>query len=165
MNLPPIQHRLEAADVPPERLADNSRLTEEQKIAEATRQFEALLLRQILANTQKPVIPSKYTDNSARAGIYRDLATYQLADSISKSGTLGLAQTLERDFTRQLRSGPSAMGHCPPETSPAASDGQDTVRSDTCSAKPDWRALTTGSSLPRAAAALANHERTSTKPH
>jgi peptidoglycan hydrolase FlgJ len=102
MDVSPIQRSITASDIPPERLAGNSQLTEKQKVAEAARQFEAILLRQILENTQKTVIHSDYSDESTTASIYRDLVTNQLADSISKSGTFGLAKTLERQFTRQL---------------------------------------------------------------
>jgi Rod binding domain-containing protein len=103
MNISPIQQRLDVSDVPPEQLANNSQLTEEQKIGEATRQFEALLLRQILENTQKTVIRSSFSDDSTSSTIYRDLVTAQLADSISRSGDLGLGKTLERQFTQSLR--------------------------------------------------------------
>ena len=41
-------------------------------------------------------------DNSTASGIYRDMITNQLADSVSKSGTVGLAQVLHKEFTRQL---------------------------------------------------------------
>jgi Rod binding domain-containing protein len=108
MDIPPIQRRIEAADVPPEQLAGNSQLSEEQKIGEVARQFEAILLRQILESSQKPLIRSRYTDQSTAAGIYRDQVTQQLADSISKSGTLGLARTLEHQLTHQLRSDSAA---------------------------------------------------------
>lgn len=83
------------SDIPPERLAHDSALTEQQKIAVASRQFEAILLRQILTATQKTVIQSKFADNSTSAEIYRDMITTQLAESISKSGSFGLAQTFE----------------------------------------------------------------------
>ena len=106
MNIAPIQNN-SATDVPIEQLAHNRTLTEQQKVGEVARQFEALLLRQILQETQKTVIPSKYADNSTTAGIYHDMVTNQLADSISKSGTVGLAQTLERQLTRQLK--PTSM--------------------------------------------------------
>ena len=102
MNIAPLQNH-SAADVPIDQLAHNRTLTEQQKVAEVAQKFEALLLRQILQETQKTVIPSKYADNSTTASIYHDMVTKQLADSISKSGTLGLAQTLERQLTRQLQ--------------------------------------------------------------
>lgn len=107
-----------ASDVPPERLAGNTVLTDQQKIAEASRQFEAILLRQILAATQKPVIPSKLVDNSTAADIYRDMITNQLADSISKSGAFGLAKTFEQQLTRPAH-GASAP-HRPAASSPGS---------------------------------------------
>ena len=126
MNIAPLQNNA-AADVPIEQLAHNRALTEQQKVGEVARQFEALLLRQILQETQKTVIPSKYADNSTTAGIYHDMVTNQLADSISKSGTVGLAQSLTRQLTRQLKpastAGPDRPAgtktHLPPETGPA----------------------------------------------
>jgi Rod binding domain-containing protein len=116
-----------ASDVPIEELANNRALTEQQKIAEVSRQFESLLLRQILQETQKTVIPSKYADNSTTAGIYQDMVTKQLADSISKSGTVGLAQSLERQLTRQTNPASTAgtgrpaeaKSHLPPEADTA----------------------------------------------
>jgi len=99
MNIAALQsNQVSAADIAPEALAGNQRLSERQKIAEASRLFEAMLLRQILAETQKPVIKSAFTDNSTAAGIYQDLATNQMADSLSKSGTLGFAQVFDRQL-------------------------------------------------------------------
>jgi flagellar protein FlgJ len=108
MLVTPLPKTVNASDIAPERLAGNSALTEQQKIAEASRQFEAILLRQILDSTQKPLIPSKFTDNSTAAGIYRDMITTQLADSISKSGTLGLAKTFENQLTHPTGAGTSS---------------------------------------------------------
>ena len=102
MLVSPFQKNVKAADIDPERLAGNSALTNQEKITEASRQFEAILLRQILAATQKTVIPSKFADNSTAASIYRDMITNQLADSISKSGAFGLAKTFEQQFTPNL---------------------------------------------------------------
>lgn len=100
MNITALQPKVVASDIPPEQLAGNTSLTKEQKIAEASRQFEAVLLRQILEQTQKTVIHSKYTDDSMASAIYRDQITSQLADSISKSGEFGLAKTFDRQLTR-----------------------------------------------------------------
>jgi peptidoglycan hydrolase FlgJ len=101
MNISAItsQRPLDASNIPVQDLANNKNLTEDQKIAEASRQFEAIMLRQILSESQKPVITSEFTDNSTAAGIYQDLITNSLADSMSKSGTLGLTKIFEQQLT------------------------------------------------------------------
>ena len=116
MQVPLIQRPVSAADLPPEQLAHNSALSEPEKLAQASRQFEALLLRQILAETQKTVIPSKFSDNSVSSGIYRDMVTNQLADSISKSGGFGLAGTFQRQLTHQAAAGHPAGASPSPKT-------------------------------------------------
>lgn len=103
MDIQSLHPSVKASDIAPERLANNAALTEQEKIGEASRQFEAILLRQILSMTQKPVITSKFTDNSTASEIYRDLVTNQLADSISKSGSFGLAQTFDHQLTRPVQ--------------------------------------------------------------
>ena len=158
MNVAALQPHINAADIPPELLSDNKQLTEDQKVGEVARQFEAILLRQILENTQKTVIPSKFSDNSTAASIYHDLVTNQLADSISKSGTLGLAKTLEHQFTRQLHPVSMAGHDHKPEALPTAHAGVDVARPNTCSANPDRHALKTASSPRSVAAAFSNHE-------
>jgi flagellar protein FlgJ len=101
MNIAPIQTQspVNAANVPVEELAGDKSLSEQQKISEASRQFEAIMLRQILSESQKPVITSEFTDNSTAAGIYQDYITNTLADSMSKSGTLGLAKIFEQQLS------------------------------------------------------------------
>lgn len=86
-------------DLPPEKLVHAKNLSETEKVQMASRQFEALMLRQILSEAQKPVIQSSLTNNSAAAAIYRDLVTSQLADQVSRSGALGLAQLFEQQLT------------------------------------------------------------------
>jgi Rod binding domain-containing protein len=120
MNTAPIQSKASAADIPLEQVANDRALTQPQKVAEVSRQFEALLLRQILQETQKTVIPSKYADASTTAGIYHDMVINQLADNISKSGTLGLAQSLECQLGRQLHPASPAGSGQPAGAAPAA---------------------------------------------
>jgi Rod binding domain-containing protein len=98
MNVSPLQPQIDASTIAPERLAKNPKLTEHQKIAEASRQFEAILLKQILENSQKTVIKSKLTEDTTASGIYHDMVTTRLADSISKSGTFGLTKTFEHQL-------------------------------------------------------------------
>ena len=98
MNIPALQPKHDSSHVALESLANNQHLTEDQKIGEASQQFEAILLRQFLSESQKTVIKSEFTDNSTAAGIYQDFITNQMADSLSRSGGIGLAKT----FTHQL---------------------------------------------------------------
>jgi Rod binding domain-containing protein len=99
MNISAIQPKIDTSHIPLESLANNKQLTEDQKIGEVSKQFEAILLRQFLSESQKPVIQSSFTDNSTAAGIYQDFITNQMADSLSKSGGIGLAKTFEHQLT------------------------------------------------------------------
>jgi Rod binding domain-containing protein len=134
MNVSSIQPHLDAADLPLEQLAGNQQLNQEQKLAEVARQFEAVLLRQILQPTQETVIPSEFSDNSTAASIYHDLVTQQLADSISKSGTLGLAKALLLQLTHQLHPASTAGHDCTPEVQPTSHSGTGGARPSSCSA-------------------------------
>lgn len=93
---------IRAADLPLEKLASNSHVSQQDKVAEVSRQFEAALLRQILAQTQKPVFTSTFNQDSFAAGIYRDTVCAVLADTLSASGSFGLAQSLTPTLARQL---------------------------------------------------------------
>ncbi len=85
-----------------EKLIHNSQLSEQEKMGEVSRQFEAVLLRQILQSAQKTHFGAKMSGESATSGIYQDLVTTQLADSISKSGAFGLAQSLRAQLNGEL---------------------------------------------------------------
>jgi Rod binding domain-containing protein len=100
MEINPLQRQIAARDIAPERLAGNPHLTQDQKVTEASRQFESVLLRQILSDSQKTVIKSEFSDDSTAAGIYQDLITTTLADNISKSGAFGLAKTFAQQLNR-----------------------------------------------------------------
>ncbi len=103
MEIASLQRSVKAADLPLEKLVGNSHISETDKVAEASRQFEAVLLRQVLADAQKPVFHSRYNQDSAATGIYRDMVTNQLADAISHSRGLGLGNTLAKQLNRELK--------------------------------------------------------------
>ncbi|HWD19746.1 MAG TPA: rod-binding protein [Verrucomicrobiae bacterium] len=90
---------VQASDVPLESLAGNTNLSDSDKVAEVARQFEAVLLRQILQEARKSQIPGA---NSAESGIYDDMVNNQMADTISRSGSFGLAKSLQNQLTRQV---------------------------------------------------------------
>lgn len=116
--------KVKPEDIPLDKIADSKALTEEQKTTEMTRQFEALLLRQILTEAQKPAFKSSLTPNSGvSASIYQDMMVNQLAEKISSARTLGLAQELETQVSRQL------PGHHEPKTeSPKSNESQKSAK-------------------------------------
>lgn len=65
------------------------------KIAQAAQQFEGVLLRQILSESMKPLL-----ENGPGAQVYGYFLTTSLADSIGKSGGLGLGHVLQTQLTK-----------------------------------------------------------------
>jgi flagellar protein FlgJ len=98
MQIPALQSKVDPSHVRLESLAGSKVLSQDQKIAEASRQFEAVLLRQFLSESQKSVISSESSDDSSSAGIYQDMVTTQLADSLTRGGGIGLAKTFEHQL-------------------------------------------------------------------
>ncbi len=112
MQISALHPKIDASHLPLESLAGNQNLTQDQKIGEASRQFEAVLLRQFLSESQKSAISSDSTDDSNTAGIYKDMATNQLADSLSRGGGIGLAKTFERQLTHHTApAAPNKISH------------------------------------------------------
>ena len=101
MNVGSLLHSANAAELPIENLAGNKSLSQAEKVAEVSRQFESVLLRQILGQGRKTVFHSKFNQDSMSSGIYQDMATNQLADAISRSGSFGLARSLEAQLIHQ----------------------------------------------------------------
>ena len=126
MELAHIAPSLASAGLSVEQLSGNSRLSEPEKVKRLSQQFEALLARQILQEARKTVIPSKFTTDSATSAIYQDMINFQLAEGISQSGGLGLADTLQAQLTRQLGHSQAERAAPPP---PSASTPDQAVGS------------------------------------
>jgi Rod binding domain-containing protein len=101
MNVAGTHSRIEASQLPLESLAGNRNISDADKVAEVSRQFEAVLLRQILQDIRKAVLAPAEGDATA-TGIYSDMINNQLADSISRSGGFGLAKSLAGQLTHQV---------------------------------------------------------------
>ena len=93
--------KISAADMPLDRVASSKSLSEAAKVKEVSRQFEAILLRQVLGEARKSASFSEGEENSAVNSIYNDMVTDQLAESISRSGSFGLATSLQGQLIRQ----------------------------------------------------------------
>lgn len=90
--------KVQASQLPLEMLAGNKNVSDSDKIGEVARQFEAVLLRQILQEARK----SDSSDDKMASGIYNDMINNQMADSISQSGAFGLAKSLQAQLVHQV---------------------------------------------------------------
>lgn len=100
MEISPFNREVRASELPLERLANSKEISQEAKISEVSRQFEAVLLRQILSQAQKPMFKTSLTPGGGSTNaIYQDMVTQQLADRISQGGTFGFAKVLEQQLS------------------------------------------------------------------
>lgn len=103
-------------DIPLERIASSKSLNEEQKVAEMTRQFEAVLIRQVISQAQKPAFKSSLTPNAGvSSSIYQDMMVNQIADKISSARTLGISRELQSQVSRQMPGHRPAVTAAKPE--------------------------------------------------
>jgi Rod binding domain-containing protein len=119
MNILATQPRIEASQLPLESLAANANVSDSDKVTEVSRQFEAVMLRQIMQDIRKPVLAPAEGD-AAVIGIYNDMINNQLADSISRAGGFGLAHSLAAQLTHQVLPHPTASQEVSHPAAPAA---------------------------------------------
>jgi Rod binding domain-containing protein len=110
-----LQRPVAPAELSAENLAGNRHVSEHDKVAELSKRFEAILVRQILTEAHRPAFKSTMALGNSGAAIHQDMLVNELANQITSSGGLGLAGQLTQALSRQLT----------PETDPAA--GQQTA--------------------------------------
>jgi len=93
------------ASRPAEDVGRSATMSSGEKVAELSRQFEALLLRQMLKEARKPMLGDTLTGKSSISKIYDDMVTDRLADSIASSGDVGLGTSLQAQLMRQQGAG------------------------------------------------------------
>ena len=97
------QSHVRATDQPFEKLANNPNISDKEKTTEACRQFEAVLLRQILTDATKTLFKSSANPESSSDGIYQDMITNNLADQMSRAGGFGLSRVLSKQLQHELK--------------------------------------------------------------
>ena len=68
------------------------------KVAKVSRQFESILLRQIIGESMKPLLES-----GPSGQVYGYMLTSSLADQISAGGGLGLAHILQTQISQKTK--------------------------------------------------------------
>jgi Rod binding domain-containing protein len=76
-------------------IVHNDTFTEEQKIAEMSRQFESVLVKQFLEDGMKPIFKGMLDESTAKHAMYRSLFTDALANNITQSSNFGFASALQ----------------------------------------------------------------------
>lgn len=90
---------------------------ERAKLAEATKQFEAIFVRQMLAAARQTKFDDGLFDNSS-IDTFREMQHSQFADMAAQTGTLGLAKQLEAHLSRFVNGGTSAATPSTTATNP-----------------------------------------------
>lgn len=103
MEISALKSNVNAADLQIEKLAGNSHVSERQKVDAVSRDFEAVMLRQILTDATKKMFSSSDEPESSTDGIYKDMITNTLAESISHSGAFGLARSLAKQLQHEFK--------------------------------------------------------------
>ena len=86
------------------------------KTRDMTQQFEAVFVRHLLNEAQKPVLGGGALPASSSRGIYQHMMVERWADQISQSGTFGVARSLEL----QIRQSSPVSISTPEAASPGA---------------------------------------------
>jgi flagellar protein FlgJ len=79
--------------------ASATRINDPAAVKKAASQFEAIILRQLLAPTIEPIMSGGLGGASSGNGVYGYMLTDSLADNLAKGGGLGLAQMMEKQLT------------------------------------------------------------------
>ena len=78
--------------------SQNDTLPEEAKIAEASRQFESLLLRQYLQDALKPMIEGVLDESGSASRIYRYFMVDTIADKMTQRNGIGISHLLQNQL-------------------------------------------------------------------
>lgn len=79
-------------------LLHDSRLSEQQKLAETARQFEGILVRDFLKDALEPLIEGTLDEGGSAHGIYRQFMTDALSDSITRGISFGFSNVLQQQM-------------------------------------------------------------------
>lgn len=79
----------------------NGKQLSESEIQEVGRQFESLLLHQLLTTMRRSIPDSGLFGDSSAKDIYEDLFDQHIAETVSQGGQTGIAETIVEELRRQ----------------------------------------------------------------
>lgn len=84
-----------------DRIAYRSNMTDDQKIGELAKEFEAMLFKQVLKGMKQTFGGSSMFPSEGPHSIYGDMMIDNLAQSISHAGQIGFAKTFADQMTNK----------------------------------------------------------------
>lgn len=84
-----------------DRVAHDSNLTENQKVGELAKEFEAMLFKQVLKGMKESFGGSGLFPSEGPHAIYGDMMIDTIAQSISHAGQIGFSRTFTDQLTNQ----------------------------------------------------------------
>lgn len=81
--------------------AESVQSPEKNELVNATRQFEAVFLRQFLGDALKPLLHATPGANGPGAGIYQYMMTDVIANSLTQDEHFGMASLLQMQLSEQ----------------------------------------------------------------
>lgn len=104
MNIGSISTGVRPSDLSAEQISTSSVISEQEKVAELARQFESVMLRQMLREARQPSSEGILGEGSSESRAYHDMVTERLADTMSHGGGFGVASSLQAQLIRQIPS-------------------------------------------------------------
>ena len=83
-------------------MAHSRHVSEKQKAAAVSGQFEALLVKQYLKQALKPMFKGIFDETGGASGMYRHLFTDALAESIAQGGGFGVSTILQMHLNKKV---------------------------------------------------------------
>lgn len=83
-------------------MAHSRHVSEKQKAAAVSGQFEALLVKQYLKQALKPMFKGIFDETGGASGMYRHLFTDALAESIAQGGGFGVSTMLQMHLNKKV---------------------------------------------------------------
>ena len=113
-------------------MAHSRHVSEEQKAAAVSGQFEALLVKQYLKQALKPMFKGIFDETGGASGMYRHLFTDALAESIAQGGGFGVSTMLQMHLNKKVDAETAAAAEIKTKI-------QDTEASDTYNDESDGK--------------------------
>lgn len=100
---PPSMEMMTSRFAGAEKALQKSEPSSEKEIKDASKDFEALLVQQMLASWWKTVPSGGGISNSREEELFRDMLNQELAQQIAENDSLGIKDTIAREMTEKSK--------------------------------------------------------------